>query len=50
MKKTYSYGNAKVKVNGNTNQDVRRKQLEQSVINFYKQILKEKQNEKRTSM
>ena len=47
MEKTYSYGNVEVKVIDNTNQEVRRKQLEKAVINFYKQIYKEKENDKR---
>ena len=48
MKKTYSYGNVEVIVIDNADEEVRRKQLEQAVINFYKQIYKEKQNDKQT--
>lgn len=48
MEKTYSYGNVEVIVIDNADEEVRRKQLEQAVINFYKQIYKEKQNDKQT--
>ena len=47
MEKAYSYGNVEVIVIDNADEEVRRKQLEQAVINFYKQIYKEKQNDKR---
>lgn len=49
MEKTYYYKNVEVIVIDNTSQEVRRKQLEKALINFYKQIYKEKQNDKQGS-
>lgn len=49
MEKTFYIGNVKViAVDNCTNPEERRKRLEKAVINFYKQVQKEKQNEQRT--